>query len=50
MWLRHFLKKDLAKCRIMIYGYESKLAKRGFGKMEDYTRGFLENPKEAVQQ
>ena len=30
----------------MIYGYDSKLAKRGFGKIEDYARGFLEDLKE----
>ena len=50
MWLRHFLKKDLPNCRTMIYGYDSKLAKRGFAKIEDYARGFLEDLKEIRQE
>ena len=46
MWLRHFLGTDLPSCRTMIYGYDSKLAKRGFEKIEDYARGLLEDLKE----
>ena len=46
MWLRYFFRKNLANCRIMIYEYDSKLTKRGFGGIEDYAREFLEDLKE----
>ncbi|KAH0551496.1 hypothetical protein GP486_007289 [Trichoglossum hirsutum] len=45
MWLRHFLSKDLPRCRTMIYGYNSKLSSRGIGTVEDYSREFLEGIK-----
>jgi protein SERAC1 len=41
MWLRHFLAKDFPRCRVMIYGYNSKLSTRGIQRIEDYGVNFL---------
>ena len=42
MWLRDFLSKDLPKCRVMIYGYNSKLSNPGLHTIEDFGRGLRE--------
>ena len=43
MWLREFLSEDLPKCRVMIYGYNSKLSNPGLHTIADFGRGLLEN-------
>ncbi|KAL6886868.1 hypothetical protein GGI43DRAFT_426205 [Trichoderma evansii] len=45
MWLRDFLSKDLPFCRIMIYGYNSKLSTHGVNTIMDYSRGLIEELK-----
>ena len=42
MWLRDFLNKDLPKCRVMIYGYNSKLSNPGLHTIADFSRGLRE--------
>ena len=42
MWLRDFLSKDLPKCRVMIYGYNSKLSTPGLQTIADFGRGLRE--------
>lgn len=42
MWLRDFLFKDLPCCRIMIYGYNSKLSSHGIDTIIDYGRELME--------
>ena len=42
MWLRDFLSKDLPKCRVMIYGYNSKLSDPGLHTIADFGRGLRE--------
>ena len=42
MWLRDFLSKDLPKCRVMIYGYNSKLSNPGLHTIADFGRGLRE--------
>ena len=42
MWLRDFLSKDLPKCRVMIYGYNSKLSIPGLHTIADFGRGLRE--------
>ena len=42
MWLRDFLSKDLPKCRVMIYGYNSKLSTPGLHTIADFGRGLRE--------
>ena len=39
MWLRDFLSKDLPKCRVMTYGYNSKLSNPGLHTIADFGRG-----------
>ena len=39
MWLRDFLSEDLPKCRVMIYGYNSKLSNPGLHTIADFGRG-----------
>ena len=39
MWLRDFLSKDLPKCRVMTYGYNSKLSTPGLHTIADFGRG-----------
>ena len=39
MWLRDFLSDDLPKCRVMIYGYNSKLSDPGLHTIADFGRG-----------
>ena len=36
MWLRDFLSQDLPKCRVMIYGYNSKLSDPGLHTISDF--------------
>ena len=43
MWLRDFLSKDLPKCRVMIYGYNSKLSNPGLHTIADFSRGLQED-------
>ena len=38
MWLRDFLSKDLPKCRVMIYGYNSKLSNPGLHTIADFGK------------
>ena len=45
MWLRDFLCKDLPYCRVMIYGYNSKLSEHGIDTIMDYGRGLQEELK-----
>lgn len=49
MWLRDFLEEDLPQCRVMIYGYNSKLASNSTHTIRDYTDSFLEELKKARQ-
>ena len=42
MWLRDFLSKDLPKCRVMTYGYNSKLSTPGLHTIADFGRGLRE--------
>ena len=42
MWLRDFLSKDLPKCRVMIYGYNSKLSTPGLHTIADFGRDLQE--------
>ena len=42
MWLRDFLSKDLPNCRVMIYGYNSKLSDPGLHTIADFGRGLRE--------
>lgn len=48
MWLRDFLSGDLPQCRVMTYGYNSKLTgkSRGIERILDYGRSFLEEIKQ----
>ena len=39
MWLRDFLSKDLPKCRVMTYGYNSKLSSPGIHTIADFGKG-----------
>lgn len=41
MWLRHFLCRDLPRCRTMIYGYNSKLSSQGVETILDYGRKLM---------
>ena len=43
MWLRDFLSEDLPKCRVMIYGYNSKLSNPGLHTIADFSRGLRED-------
>ena len=43
MWLRDFLSEDLPKCRVMIYGYNSKLSKPGLHTIADFGRSLRED-------
>lgn len=45
MWLRDFLSKDLPCCRMMTYGYNSKLLMHGVDTIMDYSRGLIEELK-----
>ena len=42
MWLRDFLSKDLPKCRVMTYGYNSKLSNPGLHTIADFGKGLRE--------
>ena len=42
MWLRDFLSKDLPKCRVMTYGYNSKLSTPGLHTITDFGTGLRE--------
>ena len=42
MWLRDFLSEDLPKCRVMIYGYNSKLSTPGLHTIADFGSGLRE--------
>ena len=42
MWLRDFLSEDLPKCRVMIYGYNSKLSNPGLHTIADFGRSLRE--------
>ena len=43
MWLRDFLSEDLPKCRVMIYGYNSKLSNPGLHTISDFGRDLRED-------
>ena len=43
MWLRDFLSEDLPKCRMMIYGYNSKLSNPGLHTIANFGRGLQED-------
>ena len=43
MWLRDFLSKDLPKCRVMTYGYNSKLSDPGLHTIADFGTGLRED-------
>ena len=43
MWLRDFLSEDLPKCRVMIYGYNSKLSDPGLHTIADFGRDLQED-------
>ena len=43
MWLRDFLSEDLPKCRVMIYGYNSKLSNPGLHTIANFGRGLQGN-------
>ncbi|QKX54876.1 uncharacterized protein TRUGW13939_01966 [Talaromyces rugulosus] len=45
MWLRDFLSKDLPRCRMMIYGYNSKLSSHGVDTILDYGGELIEEIK-----
>jgi hypothetical protein len=45
MWLCDFLSKDLPQCRIIIYGYNSKLSSYGVDTILDYGRELMEEIK-----
>ena len=42
MWLREFLSDDLPKCRVMTYGYNSKLSTPGLHTIADFGRSLRE--------
>ena len=42
MWLREFLCDDLPKCRVMTYGYNSKLSTPGLHTIADFGRSLRE--------
>ena len=43
MWLRDFLSEDLPKCRVMIYGYNSKLSNPGLHTISDFGRSLRDD-------
>ena len=43
MWLRDFLSEDLPKCRVMIYGHNSKLSNPGLHTISDFGRGLRDD-------
>ena len=45
MWLRDFCSKDLPQCRMMIYGYNSKLLSNGVDTILDYGQELMEELK-----
>lgn len=47
MWLRHFLQRDMPGCRVMVYGYNSRLTGQWTHAIPDYTDLFLEELKKA---
>lgn len=47
MWLQDFLKKDLPRCRTMIFGYDSRLDSPGAHEMQDYRDNLLTELKKA---
>jgi protein SERAC1 len=42
MWLRDYLSKDLPRCRMMTYGYNSKLSSRRVGTVLDFGRELMQ--------
>ena len=42
MWLRDFLSEDLPECRVMIYGYNSKLSSPGLHTIADFGKRLRE--------
>ena len=42
MWLQDFLSEDLPKCRVMTYGYNSKLSNPGLHTIADFGRSLRE--------
>jgi hypothetical protein len=45
MWLRDFLREDLPSCRVLIYGYNLKLASNMLHTFQDLCDQFLESMK-----
>ncbi|KAH7194033.1 hypothetical protein DER44DRAFT_792603 [Fusarium oxysporum] len=45
IWLRDFLSKDLPCCRMIIYGYNSKLSSHGINTITDYRQELIEELK-----
>jgi hypothetical protein len=43
MWLRDFLKEDLPNCRVLLYGYDSKLGNRSTDSILSFGDTFLAN-------
>ena len=42
MWLRYALEDDMPRARVMIYGYNTKLAGGAGGTLETYAKRLLE--------
>ena len=45
MWLRDYLTRDFPNCRIMVYGYNTKLTVRSTADLEDYSTELLDELK-----
>jgi hypothetical protein len=43
MWLRDFLKEDLPDCRVLLYGYDSKLGNRSTDNILSFGDTFMAN-------
>jgi hypothetical protein len=41
MWLKDFLAEDMPNCRIMTYGYQSKLLTNHMNMLTEYGREFF---------
>lgn len=49
MWLRDFFRNDFPDCRVMTYGYDSRLQSNGVHTMLQYKKEFLAELKNARQ-
>jgi len=42
MWLKDFFNEDMPHCRVMTFGYNTKLASKRSSTFEDFCERFLE--------